>query len=159
MNSGTHPRWLWLAVVVFLSACATRPAVSPTVSEASWLQHRAALQALTYWQVRGRMAVRTETEGWTAHFDWKQSGEEYLIRLRGPFGQGAVELHGDASCLGELLTDLATRFPRLGRDCLAGDTLRSGFCANLGGRRFVSDPKTRLQPGDCLLILHADAGG
>ena len=95
MSSATYPRWLWLAVVAFLTACATRPAVSPTVSEASWLQHRAALQALTHWEVRGRMAVRTETEGWTAHFDWKQRDEEYLIRLRGPFGQGAVELHGD----------------------------------------------------------------
>ena len=97
MMSAVFPRWLWLAAVVVLSACATRPPVPPAVSQASWLAHSAALQALTHWGVQGRMAVRTDTEGWTAHFDWKQRGEEYLIRVRGPFGPGAVELQGNGS--------------------------------------------------------------
>jgi len=34
------------------------------------------------------------TEGWSASFDWRQRGGNYRIRLRGPFGQGAVELQG-----------------------------------------------------------------
>jgi outer membrane lipoprotein LolB len=95
MRSAAFTRWFWLAGFLILGACATRPAVSPAVSEASWLARQAALETLTHWRVQGRIAVRSASEGWTAHFDWSQRGDEYLVRVRGPFGQGAVELHGD----------------------------------------------------------------
>ncbi len=98
MISAVFTRWAWLvASVVVLSACATRPSVSPEDSKANWLAHQAAVQTLTHWQVKGRIAVRSASEGWTAHFDWEQRGEDYRIRVRGPFGQGAVELQGDGA--------------------------------------------------------------
>ena len=84
-----------LVVVATLAACATRPPVSAPATQAAWLAHRASIEALTHWQVQGRVAVRAEDEGWSAHFDWKQTDQDYQIRLRGPFGQGAVELHGN----------------------------------------------------------------
>ncbi len=96
MISAVFPRWILpISVLLLIAGCATQPPVSEPVSDAVWLMHRARLAALTDWQVRGRVAVRTEDEGWNAHFDWYQQGPEYRIRLRGPFGQGAVELHGD----------------------------------------------------------------
>ena len=95
MSAAAFTRWVWLAGFLVLSGCATRPAVSPADSEASWLAHQTALETLTHWRVQGRIAVRTASEGWSAHFDWKQRGEDYRIRVRGPFGQGAVELHGN----------------------------------------------------------------
>ncbi|MFC1772215.1 lipoprotein insertase outer membrane protein LolB [Pseudomonadota bacterium] len=84
--------FVWLLLV---SACATRPTVSPSAAESVWLAHQASVQNLSNWQVQGRVAVSREQEGWNANFDWQQSGEDYRIRLRGPFGQGAVELHGN----------------------------------------------------------------
>lgn len=95
MMSAAFSRWVWLAGFLVLGSCATRPPVSPPGSEASWLAHQAELETLTHWRVQGRIAVRTASEGWSANFDWQQGGEEYRIRVRGPFGQGAVELHGD----------------------------------------------------------------
>ena len=95
MRSAVFTRWVLLAGVFFLSSCATRPPVSPAGSEANWLAHQAAVETLTHWRVQGRIAVRTASEGWSANFDWKQNGEDYRIRVRGPFGQGAVELHGN----------------------------------------------------------------
>ena len=60
----------------------------------------------------------------------------------------------------EVVVDLARRFPRLAEECFGEDGgLKPGTLANLNGRRFVSDPATRLDPGDALLILSADAGG
>ena len=85
-------RWL---VMLLLAGCAARPPLPGPDAEAAWLAHRAALQALSDWQVQGRVAVRAGEEGWNAHFDWQQHGAAYRIRLRGPFGQGAVELHGN----------------------------------------------------------------
>lgn len=87
-------RWLWLIVLLLAGGCATRPPAVAPEAESAWLEHRAALEALRDWQVQGRVALRTETEGWSASFDWQQRGANYRIRLRGPFGQGAVELHG-----------------------------------------------------------------
>jgi len=87
-------RWLSLLILVLAGGCATRPPVLAPEAEPAWLEHRAALEALRDWQVQGRVALRTEDEGWSASFDWQQRGENYRIRLRGPFGQGAVELRG-----------------------------------------------------------------
>ena len=61
--------------------------------------------------------------------------------------------------LGEILLDLATRFPALRESCMDGSALKPGFVANLRGDRFVSDPNTMLQEGDWLLLLSMDAGG
>lgn len=60
-----------------------------------WQAHQDALSTLLTWQARGRIAVRTDEDGGSASFDWKQAGEKYHIRLRGPFGQGAMELEGN----------------------------------------------------------------
>jgi molybdopterin converting factor small subunit len=71
---------------------------------------------------------------------------------------GVAELELQAETLGQLLTTLAVRFPSFG-DVVQSGRLRSPFLANLNGDRFVSDPATRLNEADCVLILSADAGG
>ena len=63
------------------------------------------------------------------------------------------------ACLGDILRDLAARFPTLGETCIDGRKLRPGFTANLGGERFVSDPDTPLVDGNTVLLLSLDAGG
>jgi len=87
---------LW-SCLFFVTACAVRPPIPEPAAEAAWLLHRSSVVALTHWQVTGRVAVRAEDDGWNANFDWQQQGDEYRIRLRGPFGQGAVELHGNSA--------------------------------------------------------------
>lgn len=89
-------RWLpLLALLVFLAGCASSPEVIQTGSQADWIAHRNSIAALQHWQVQGRIAVSDDNQGWSANFDWQQHGESFRIRLRGPFGQGAVELLGD----------------------------------------------------------------
>ena len=65
--------------------------------------------------------------------------------------------HGNT--LGEVLTDLAGRFPQLAEACIEGRQLRCGYTANLRGEKFVTDPETRFSDGDTLLLLNLDAGG
>lgn len=88
---------LLIVWTLLATACATRPADSPSSAEGAWLGHQARVQSLDDWKVQGRVAVRRDQEGWNANFDWQQRGEEYRIRLRGPFGQGAVELYGNSA--------------------------------------------------------------
>lgn len=49
------------------------------------------------WELQGRLAVYAGDEGWHASLNWRQTGDAYLVELRGPLGQGAVRLQGDAS--------------------------------------------------------------
>ncbi len=72
---------------------------------------------------------------------------------------GVATATAEGTTLGEVLADLAARYPALADDCLDGGLLRRPFTANLNGDRFVTDPATELAPTDCLLILGADAGG
>ena len=61
--------------------------------------------------------------------------------------------------LADVLRDLAARYPELAAACFDGERLQSGYVANIGGERFVTDPETTLRAGDSLLIMSADAGG
>lgn len=72
---------------------------------------------------------------------------------------GVARTTAEGACLGEVLADLAGRFPRLAETCVQGRCLRPGFTANLRGERFVTDPETALDDGDRLLLLSLDAGG
>jgi molybdopterin converting factor small subunit len=71
---------------------------------------------------------------------------------------GVAELELEADTLGQLLVTLAVRFPSLG-ELITAERLQPSIVANLNGDRFVSDPRTQLREGDCVLILSADAGG
>jgi molybdopterin converting factor small subunit len=82
-----------------------------------------------------------------------------IPRRRAGVAHTTLELRQDPTRLGEVLKDLAARFPQLGADCVVGERLRLGYTANLSGRAFVTDPETHVRAGDSLLILHADAGG
>lgn len=61
--------------------------------------------------------------------------------------------------LGDVLSDLAGRFPQLAESCIQGRELRAGYVANVGAERFVTAPDTPLRDGDVVLLLSLDAGG
>ena len=72
---------------------------------------------------------------------------------------GVARTNSAGCCLGDVLADLASRFPGLAAACIDGRRLRPGFTANLGGQRFVTATETPLAEGDTVLILSLDAGG
>jgi molybdopterin converting factor small subunit len=72
---------------------------------------------------------------------------------------GTAQTSAAGNNLGDVLVDLAAKFPRLADTCIEGRALRSGFIVNLGGERFVTSPETPLSDGDTILLLSLDAGG
>jgi molybdopterin converting factor small subunit len=72
---------------------------------------------------------------------------------------GTSRTTAQGACLGEVLADLAGRFPALAEACIDGRTLRPGYTANLDGRRFITAPDTPLAEGEKVLLLSMDAGG
>ena len=74
-------------------------------------------------------------------------------------GRVAIEIDADEVSFSDLLRILAERFPALATTCFEGRRLRTGYLASVGGQRFLTNPDTRLNGGDSLLIMSAAAGG
>ena len=72
---------------------------------------------------------------------------------------GVARTTAQGGCLGDVLAELATRFPALAESCIDGRQLRPSFTANLGGQRFITAPESPLREGDTVLLLSLDAGG
>ena len=71
---------------------------------------------------------------------------------------GVADLEIEAGTLGQVLRELADRFPEF-HQLVANGQLHPSIVANLNGDEFVSDPDRQLAANDHLLILSADVGG
>jgi outer membrane lipoprotein LolB len=78
-------------LLLLLSGCALqRPGPATRVN---WEERRAQLLQLARWEARGRIAVKTGSGGGQGDLQWDQSGSDSRIRVSGPFGAGAYEIH------------------------------------------------------------------
>lgn len=84
-------------VLFGLAACATQPTSLPPVADPdkAWQDRQERVGAIDTWSLAGRVAITSPEDSWNARLRWRQSGEDYTIRLSGPLGQGAAELSGN----------------------------------------------------------------
>lgn len=86
-----------------LSSCAlwAPQTPAPTAPEpgqqVDWVTHVRDLTLLREWQIRGKIGIRTETDGGSAYLDWTQSFDSFYILLSGPLGQGSTIVSGNPS--------------------------------------------------------------
>jgi len=142
-----------LAVLVGLGGCTALPRSGPPPAPA-WHEQLAQRAALVRFELHGRVAASSHGEGFNASLHWAQDGQDYALRLSGPFGQGTVELSGDerrvvlrsgagpASTAAEPQALLQREF---------------GWSVPIGGLRYwvrgIPDPAHAIE------ALHLDAGG
>lgn len=79
-----------LAAVTFLSLFGC--AVSPTTD--SPLQQKS-LASLTDWTLEGKLGFRSPQKNGSAWINWQQQGDDYNLRLSGPFGAKATQIEGN----------------------------------------------------------------
>lgn len=87
-----------LVAAALLAGCATvvdRPPVADV--DGAWRARQAALAPLDSWELHGRVALRSHTEGWSASLQWVRQSDRHRIDLAGPLGSGHVRLLQDAS--------------------------------------------------------------
>jgi outer membrane lipoprotein LolB len=82
-------RLVVLAAVAALAACTAPRELSPPTADPA---RAAVLATLGEWSAQGRLAVRTDGGGGSGDLDWRQRGDEALIRVSGPLGAGALEI-------------------------------------------------------------------
>jgi outer membrane lipoprotein LolB len=95
-------RILWATIVVMLASCRTVPLHETPASAASaqnWETRRPQLQARDKFDLKGRVAVATGSEGFNARLRWTQDGKQTHMSLDGPLGAGGVQVTSDGSAV------------------------------------------------------------
>lgn len=86
-----------------LGGCATPSRMGEPV--ASPVERRAAIESVTTWEARGRIALKTPDTSGQGNFAWSQTGDRTVLRVAGPFGAGAYEIRWDPEHLTVLSKD------------------------------------------------------
>ena len=79
---------------ILLSSCAAIKEKTTVVPE-DWQAQQQLRQQIEIWEIRGRLGVQTETTGGSVDLIWKQSREDYSIRLIMPLGVGTYLIQGN----------------------------------------------------------------
>jgi len=82
---------------------------------------------------------------------------EFLGILRARTGREHIDVQ--ATTTGEAIDAAASMIPDLTKYCILDGWLAPGYLISVNGERFTTDPSLRLQSGDRILLLSADAGG
>jgi len=112
---------LWVALAIMLASCRTVP-VRQTVAQ-SWDARRPQLQARDRFELRGRVAVATGSEGFNARLRWTQDGKQTRMSLDGPLGAGGVQVTSDGAAI-SIVTSRG--------DHLDNDAARAELASRLG---------------------------
>ena len=91
-----------IAVALLVAACAApRSALLPDLE--SWNTRASVLAGLDEWQFSGRIAVKTESDGFNGKLRWSQDQQNFRATVSGPLGVGTVRIEGDDRSV--MLTD------------------------------------------------------
>lgn len=84
-------------MLALLAACATVPRGGARV--VPWPQRLAALQGIDRFTLRGRLAVATGGDGFSAGLQWRQQGADASVDLSAPLGFGGAHISNQAGRL------------------------------------------------------------
>jgi outer membrane lipoprotein LolB len=82
-------------VLLMLASCATVKEQVTMTEPAGWAAEQQKRQQIKNWEIRGRLGVQTENDGGTLDIIWKQSEQDFSIRLIAPFGAGNYLVQGE----------------------------------------------------------------
>ncbi len=89
-----------LILTFFFTACSSFYQAPPVYRSMNhylpWAQRKAQLNALSDWQANGNITIHAQTGyGTNTSFSWQQIGQNYQLRLFGPFGIQSILLAGN----------------------------------------------------------------
>lgn len=84
-----------LAALLLLQGCAPAPVkVEPDDPTLVWEQRRHKLEKIDSWRLKGRIGIVAENDSGSASLFWEQHGENYSLKIVGPFGRGSLIVEG-----------------------------------------------------------------
>lgn len=93
---------VFIVFILILNACATVETPPPSEDvqvdkQAAWELHRLNLETIQIWSLKGRVAGKSNDEGFRAGVRWKQKQHNFNIDLHGPLGRKVAVITGDES--------------------------------------------------------------
>jgi outer membrane lipoprotein LolB len=89
-------RFRFILAALLIGGCAALPQRAPVENpDATWQTRQSQLARLDVWDLRGRVALRTDEQGAHASLRWVRDRERHRMNLAGPFGGGRVRLTYD----------------------------------------------------------------
>lgn len=83
-----------VVALLFIGGCAApKSALLPEIEV--WETRTQVLAALDEWQFSGRIAVRSDSDGFNGKMRWTQNKNEFSATASGPLGAGAIRIEGD----------------------------------------------------------------
>jgi len=79
---------------LMLASCATVQEQTVIKEPANWKAAQQQRRQIKNWEIRGRLGIQTEKDGGTLDIIWKQSEQDFSIRLIAPFGVGNYLVQG-----------------------------------------------------------------
>lgn len=80
-----------LLLLLLISGCAHRSTLTPPPD---LLAHQQQLQAISQWELHGKLGIRTSDDSGSASLKWAQQASDYQINLSGPLGQKRMIITG-----------------------------------------------------------------
>ena len=90
--------WVLVFAGLWLAGCAARP-VAPLPDISPWETRQALLGGLETWAINGRVAVRTDDDGFNGKLRYTHTAGDFVAVLSGPLGIGTVQLERDDGVL------------------------------------------------------------
>ena len=94
----THHSFYWcffMGTLLLLASCSKNPV---KVSRVDSLPLTASAATLPHtWLIKAKLGIRTANDSGSVTLDWRQTGTHYVIKVRGPLGQGKARISGNAS--------------------------------------------------------------
>ena len=80
-------------VVIFVSGCTSLP-IKVTQQDLGKYD-RVDISRINHWEIRGKLGLKSTTQGGSASIRWLQHNTNYKITLSGPFASGRTVITGD----------------------------------------------------------------
>lgn len=92
---------LFFLITLLLGCSTTAVRLTEAERQTVWQKQLRLLEANPQWSLSGRVAIKTDDQGWQASLRWTNAGQDQRIQLIGPFGGGVVllRLHPDGAVL------------------------------------------------------------
>ncbi len=154
-----HRSSIFCAVLLVLAACATVreppvPLLPDSARQQAWETHHAHLGKLQTWGLKGRVAGKSDDEGFQAGVRWEQRLQTFSIDLHGPLGGKTAAISGMAGKV-EIQTSRGEHYLAKDPETLMRELF--GYALPVTGLRYwvrgVPDPDQKV------LSLELDAQG
>jgi len=88
--------WFTLACLIILlqAACSNSTYFQKSKDIASWKQTRAEMEAISQWDIKGKISIRAGQQLYTADMYWQQKQQILNMRLVAPFSQAVTQFSG-----------------------------------------------------------------